>query len=143
MSHDHGSMASGSMDHSGMDHSGMDHSGMDHGNMGDMGSSHSMMDMAPMGTFHWSAEQTDGLWLESWVPATQSAYIGACFGLLFFAIFSRGLVALEMYFIAWRANASQRRQHDTQYHAVNIYFVYFYRISSQSVSLYIYATGTW
>ncbi|ORY89906.1 Ctr copper transporter family-domain-containing protein [Syncephalastrum racemosum] len=98
-----------------MDH---DHSSMGHGSsMGDMGSSHDMMDMAPMGTFHWSAEKTDGIWLESWVPATQSAYIGACFGLLFFAILSRGLVALEMYFIAWRAGISQADQHGKSFHA--------------------------
>lgn len=54
-----------------------------------------------MGTFHWSSSG-DGIWFDAWVPKSEGAYIGACFGLFFFAILSRGLPALEAYFIAWR-----------------------------------------
>ncbi|KAI8641793.1 Ctr copper transporter [Parasitella parasitica] len=54
-----------------------------------------------MGTFHWSSSG-DGIWFDAWVPKSEGAYIGACFGLLFFATLSRGLPALEAYFIAWK-----------------------------------------
>ena len=54
-----------------------------------------------MGTFHWSSSG-DGIWFDAWVPKSEGAYIGACFGLFFFAILSRGLPALEAYFIAWK-----------------------------------------
>ncbi|KAK4518775.1 ubiquitin-like modifier hub1 [Mucor velutinosus] len=69
--------------------------------------SHDMshMDMSgmsmSMGTFHWSSSG-DGIWFDAWVPKSEGAYIGACFGLFFFAILSRGLPALEAYFIAWK-----------------------------------------
>ncbi|ORY89905.1 Ctr copper transporter [Syncephalastrum racemosum] len=58
------------------------------------------MDMN-MGTFHWSGEGTDALWFTSWVPKSESAYIGACFGLLFFSVLSRAIVAIEIYFVAY------------------------------------------
>lgn len=69
--------------------------------------SHDMSDMdmsgmsMSMGTFHWSSSG-DGIWFDAWVPNSEGAYIGACFGLFFFAILSRGLPALEAYFIAWK-----------------------------------------
>ncbi|ORX61547.1 hypothetical protein DM01DRAFT_1332152 [Hesseltinella vesiculosa] len=68
-------------------------------NMGDSSMSMSM----GMGTFHWSSTG-DGIWLSSWVPTDEAAYIGACIGLFVFAIVSRGLLAVEVYFITWRAN---------------------------------------
>jgi hypothetical protein len=70
----------------------------------DMSSSSSdsgMHMMMSMGTFHWSSSG-DGIWLDSWVPSSEGAYIGACFGLFFFAIISRSLPALEAYFMKWR-----------------------------------------
>ncbi|CAO3619082.1 unnamed protein product [Cunninghamella echinulata] len=63
--------------------------GMSHGNM-------------VMGAFHWSS-MGDAIWLESWVPQSEPAYIGACIGLFIFSIASRGMLALENYFNAWRA----------------------------------------
>ncbi|KAI8073256.1 Ctr copper transporter [Gongronella butleri] len=69
--------------------SGHDMSGMD-------------MDMSmSMGTFHWSSSG-DAFWLDSFVPKTEGAYIGACIGLFVFTIVTRALLALEVYFIAWR-----------------------------------------
>ncbi|KAI9315509.1 Ctr copper transporter [Dichotomocladium elegans] len=81
-----------------MDHSGMDHSGMDHSSMS--------MSMA-MGTFHWSSTG-DALWFDAWMPKTESAYIGACFGLFFFAILSRALVAIEIYYVSWTRKRFER-----------------------------------
>lgn len=61
------------------------------------------MDMTmTMGTFHWSSSG-DALWFDSWMPKSEPAYIGACIGLFVFAIVSRGFLALEIYFVAWRA----------------------------------------
>ncbi|ORZ17922.1 Ctr copper transporter [Absidia repens] len=59
------------------------------------------MDMA-MGTFHWSSTG-DAILFDSWMPKSEPAYIGACIGLFVFAILSRGCLALEIYFVAWRA----------------------------------------
>lgn len=112
------------MDHSGHDMSGMimtttssiiaaaatatptasSHAGHDMSNMADASStssSSSMHMMMSMGTFHWSSSG-DGIWLDAWVPQSEGAYIGACFGLFFFSILSRGLPALEAYFMRWR-----------------------------------------
>ncbi|KAI8975670.1 Ctr copper transporter family-domain-containing protein [Mycotypha africana] len=77
---------------------------MSHMNGADSGYSHSMdgMQMSmSMGTFHWGWSG-DGIWLDAWVPQSEGAYIGACFGLFFVAILSRTLPALEAYFIAWK-----------------------------------------
>lgn len=74
---------------SNMDMSGTDHSG------------HSMDMGMNMGVFHWGLYDT-GLWLPSWVPSTNSALVGACFGLFFISFFSRTLPALEAYFVAWK-----------------------------------------
>ncbi|KAI7888184.1 Ctr copper transporter family-domain-containing protein [Mucor mucedo] len=79
--------ASATHDMSDMDMSSSSNSGM-----------HMMMSM---GTFHWTSSG-DGIWFDSWVPASEGAYIGACFGLFFFSILSRGLPALEAYFMRWR-----------------------------------------
>ncbi|KAI8141511.1 Ctr copper transporter [Fennellomyces sp. T-0311] len=68
---------------------------MNHGSSGSM--DHSMMHM---GTFHWSSSG-DALWFDAWMPKSEPAYIGACFGLLFFSIVSRGILAVESYFVAW------------------------------------------
>ncbi|KAI8357803.1 Ctr copper transporter family-domain-containing protein [Blakeslea trispora] len=65
----------------------------------DINSSSSM----DMGIFHWSA-RGDGLWLNSWIPQTEPAYIGACFGLFLISILSRSLPAFESYFVVWRAS---------------------------------------
>ncbi|KAI9485873.1 MAG: Ctr copper transporter family-domain-containing protein [Benjaminiella poitrasii] len=65
------------------------------------GMSSSMHMSMSMGTFHWSSSG-DGIWLDSWVPQSEGAYIGACFGLFFCALLSRSLPALEAYFIAWK-----------------------------------------
>lgn len=67
--------------------------------MGDMDMGN--MDMT-MGTFHWSSTG-DALWFDSWMPKSEPAYIGACIGLFVFAVVSRGLLACEIYFVAWRA----------------------------------------
>ncbi|OBZ87691.1 hypothetical protein A0J61_04251 [Choanephora cucurbitarum] len=56
-----------------------------------------------MGIFHWSS-RGDGLWLDSWIPQTEPAYIGACIGLFIISILSRSLPALESYFVIWRAS---------------------------------------
>ena len=54
-------------------------------------STHDMADMdmsdmssmsMTMGTFHWSSSG-DGIWFDAWVPKSEGAYIGACFGLFF------------------------------------------------------------
>ncbi|ORZ22249.1 Ctr copper transporter [Absidia repens] len=74
---------------------------MDHANDGSMGDMGGSMDMT-MGTFHWSSTG-DALWFDSWMPKSEPAYIGACIGLFVFAIVSRGLLAFEIYFVAWRA----------------------------------------
>jgi hypothetical protein len=74
--------------------SGHDMSSMDSGS----GGMHMMMSM---GTFHWGTTG-DGIWIDSWVPNSEGAYIGACFGLFFFSVLSRGLPALEAYFMRWR-----------------------------------------
>ncbi|KAI8070581.1 Ctr copper transporter [Gilbertella persicaria] len=65
-------------------------------------SSSSMSMSMGMGTFHWSSSG-DGILLSGWVPQSEPAYIGACFGLFFFSILSRSLPALEAYFVTWRA----------------------------------------
>ncbi|KAI8887793.1 hypothetical protein K501DRAFT_174516 [Backusella circina FSU 941] len=70
--------------------------------MSDSSSGSSMNMMSTMGAFHWSSSG-DAIWLESWVPQTEGAYIGACFGLFFVSILSRSLPAMESYFVAWRA----------------------------------------
>ncbi|KAI8333458.1 Ctr copper transporter family-domain-containing protein [Chlamydoabsidia padenii] len=70
--------------------------------MDDMTSMGNMGMTMSMGTFHWSSTG-DALWFSSWVPTSEPAYIGACIGLFLFAIVSRGLLALEIYFVAWRA----------------------------------------
>lgn len=77
----------------------MDHSS--HGSSGSMGDMNMDMSMS-MGTFHWTSTG-DAIWLDSWMPKSEPAYIGACIGLFVFAIVSRGLLALEIYFVAWRA----------------------------------------
>ncbi|SAM07765.1 hypothetical protein [Absidia glauca] len=85
-----------------MDHSShtMDHSS--HGSSSSMGDMNMDMGMSmSMGTFHWSTG--DAIWLDAWLPKSEPAYIGACIGLFVFAIVSRGLLALEIYFLAWRA----------------------------------------
>lgn len=69
-----------------------------------MAGAHAMMSM---GTFHWSSSG-DGIWLDSWVPSSEGAYIGACFGLFFFSILSRGIPALEAYFLRWRTMRDNR-----------------------------------
>lgn len=68
---------------------------------GDSSGSSMSMSMSTMGAFHWSSSG-DAIWLESWVPESEGAYIGACFGLFFVALLSRSLPAMESYFIAWR-----------------------------------------
>lgn len=83
-------------------HAGHDMSGMDHGS----GTSGMHM-MMSMGTFHWGTSG-DGIWLDSWVPNSEGAYIGACFGLFFFSVLSRGLPALEAYFMRWRSMRDNR-----------------------------------
>ncbi|KAI8978923.1 Ctr copper transporter family-domain-containing protein [Pilobolus umbonatus] len=82
------------MDHSSHNMSGMDTTTSNSGMTG-------MHTMMSMGTFHWSTSG-DGIWIESWIPQSEGAYIGACFGLFFFAVLSRGLPALEAYFVAWK-----------------------------------------
>ncbi|KAI9256961.1 Ctr copper transporter [Sporodiniella umbellata] len=72
----------------------------------DMSGMGSMMDM---GTFHW-ATSGDGLWINTWIPQSEGAYIGACFGILIMTILSRGLPALETYMAAWRAIQSEKIQ---------------------------------
>ncbi|KAG0170635.1 hypothetical protein DFQ30_002206 [Apophysomyces sp. BC1015] len=62
----------------------------------------SMM-MSMMGTYHWTTFNSDAILLEAWYPESESGYIGACFGLMFFAILSRGLMAVETYFASWRS----------------------------------------
>ncbi|KAG1467981.1 hypothetical protein G6F56_004101 [Rhizopus delemar] len=69
----------------------------------------SMDSMSDMGTFHW-ATSGDGLWINSWIPESEGAYIGACFGILIMSILSRGLPALEAYITAWRALRDERIQ---------------------------------
>ncbi|KAL0092494.1 Ctr copper transporter family-domain-containing protein [Phycomyces blakesleeanus] len=59
----------------------------------------SMMSMS-MGTFHWSSSG-DAIFFDSWMPKSESAYIGTCIGLFVFAILSRGMMAIETYFVAW------------------------------------------
>lgn len=66
-----------------------------------------MMHMMHMGTFHWSSSG-DAILFDAWMPKSESGYIGACFGLLFLSILSRGIIAIEIYFVAW---ASKRFQH--------------------------------
>ncbi|CAO3616635.1 unnamed protein product [Cunninghamella blakesleeana] len=99
------------MDHSA--HSGHNMNEMDHSSMGGMGG-HSMV----MGAFHWSAIG-DAIWLESWVPQSEPAYIGACIGLFLFAIASRGFLALENYFVAWRAKKLQDQIHPKSSNDIN------------------------
>jgi hypothetical protein len=80
------------------------HAGHDMSNMAEAdasSSSSSSTMMMSMGTFHWSSSG-DGIWLDSWVPQSEGAYIGACFGLFFVSLFSRSLPALEAYFMRWR-----------------------------------------
>ncbi|CDH49481.1 predicted protein [Lichtheimia corymbifera JMRC:FSU:9682] len=81
--------------------------GMDMGNYqsssGGDGGMHMMMSM---GTFHWSSTG-DAILFDAWMPKSESGYIGACFGLLFLSILSRGIIAIEIYFVAW---ASKRFQ---------------------------------
>ncbi|KAI9497666.1 Ctr copper transporter [Zychaea mexicana] len=60
-----------------------------------------------MGTFHWSSSG-DAIWLDAWLPSAEPAYIGACFGLLFIAILSRSIFAIEAYFNSW-ANIRYQR----------------------------------
>lgn len=64
----------------------------------DMSGMHMMMSM---GTFHWGTSG-DGIWIDNWVPQSEGAYIGACFGLFFFSVLARGLPALEAYFTTWK-----------------------------------------
>lgn len=88
--------------HSGHNMNEMDMSQMDHNSMG-----HGSM---IMGAFHWSAIG-DAIWLENWVPQSEPAYIGACIGLFLFSIASRGILALENYFTAWRAKKLEEEIH--------------------------------
>ncbi|KAI8082712.1 Ctr copper transporter family-domain-containing protein [Halteromyces radiatus] len=85
-----------------MDHSTMDHSSHGSGSMSDMGGMNMDMSSMTMGTFHWSSTG-DALWFDAWMPKSEPAYIGACIGLFVFAVVSRGLLALEVYFVSWRA----------------------------------------
>ncbi|KAI7905130.1 Ctr copper transporter family-domain-containing protein [Cokeromyces recurvatus] len=73
--------------------------------------------MMSMGTFHWSSSG-DGIWLDSWVPRSEGAYIGACFGLFFCSLLSRSIPALEAYFVAWARlrNDRQLKTHSTIKH---------------------------
>ncbi|SAM05308.1 hypothetical protein [Absidia glauca] len=80
----------------------MDHSHHGTSTMDDMSSMGDMDMTMTMGTFHWSSSG-DALWFDSWMPKSEPAYIGACIGLFVFAIVSRGFLALEIYFVAWRA----------------------------------------
>lgn len=82
---------------------------MDMGNDQSSGSDSSgggMHMMMSMGTFHWSSTG-DAILFDAWMPKSESGYIGACFGLLFLSILSRGIIAIEIYFVAW---ASKRFQ---------------------------------
>lgn len=65
-----------------------------------------------MGVFHWG-DSGDGLWLSSWVPQSEGAYIGSCFGLFFISILSRSLPATEAYFIAWKRMRDERLYQNT------------------------------
>ncbi|KAI9272768.1 Ctr copper transporter [Phascolomyces articulosus] len=67
---------------------------------------HSMMGMS-MGTFHWSSSG-DAIWLDAWLPKSEPAYIGTCFGLLFISILSRSIFAIEAYFVSWATIRYQR-----------------------------------
>lgn len=69
--------------------------------MSSSSSSSGMHMMMSMGTFHWTSSG-DSVWFLSWMPTSEGGYIGACFGLFFFSILSRGLPALEAYFMRWR-----------------------------------------
>lgn len=60
-----------------------------------------------MGVFHWG-DAGDGLWLTSWVPQSEGAYIAACFGLFLISILSRSLPAMEAYFIVWKRLRDER-----------------------------------
>lgn len=91
-----------------MNMDGMD--GMDHSSMGhDDSSSMSMSMSMGMGTFHWSSAG-DPFWFDSWVPKSDGAYVGACIGLFFFSIVSRGILAAEVYFIAWTAQKLENKR---------------------------------
>ncbi|KAI8340478.1 Ctr copper transporter [Chlamydoabsidia padenii] len=82
---------------------------MDHSSHGTSGSTGGM-DMS-MGTFHWSSTG-DALWFDSWMPKSEPAYIGACIGLFLFAIVSRGLLGLEIYFVALRGQRFESLHQD-------------------------------
>ncbi|KAI9028095.1 Ctr copper transporter [Phycomyces nitens] len=79
----------------------MDMSGHSHTSSDSASSPTTSMSMSmSMGTFHWSSSG-DALFFDSWVPKTEAAYIGTCIGLFVFAILSRGMIAIETYFVAW------------------------------------------
>ncbi|CAO3666753.1 hypothetical protein G6F70_007348 [Rhizopus microsporus] len=105
------------MDHSGHDMSGMTQTATSTGTAATAtptashGMSHMMM--GAMGTFHWGTKG-DGIWINTWVPNSEGAYIGACFGLFFMAVLSRGLPAIEAYYVTWRMlRANKTNQLDT------------------------------
>lgn len=51
------------------------------------------------GLFHWTSHTGDTLWFSGWKPYTESAYIGACIGLVFMALAFRALEALKIYYL--------------------------------------------
>ncbi|KAI8060925.1 hypothetical protein BC940DRAFT_337198 [Gongronella butleri] len=62
----------------------------------------SLSDAMPLGTMRWSTA-ADAVWQTTWVADGEPGYIGACIGLFLFAIATRGIVAVDMYCLAWHA----------------------------------------
>lgn len=117
------------MDHSGHDMSGMTQTATSTATAATAtptashGMSHMMM--GAMGTFHWGTKG-DGIWINTWVPNSEGAYIGACFGLFFMAVLSRGLPAIEAYYVTWRMlRANKTNQLDTSIN-VSSFFIFIY-----------------
>jgi solute carrier family 31 (copper transporter), member 1 len=63
-----------------------------------------------MGTFHWTSVG-DVLWFDSWVPSSESAYIGVCIALFILAILARGSAALQYYVEGWLIIKEEKRLH--------------------------------
>ncbi|KAI8147807.1 hypothetical protein BJV82DRAFT_593434 [Fennellomyces sp. T-0311] len=57
-------------------------------------------EVRPVGTFHWTSDAANTLWLTGWIPGTEGEYISTCLGLCMMAMMMRGLGGIEAFITA-------------------------------------------
>ncbi|KAI9488540.1 Ctr copper transporter family-domain-containing protein [Zychaea mexicana] len=63
-----------------------------------------------VGTFHWTSDAANTLWLTGWIPKNENEYLSACLGLFLMAVLARGLAGIKVSLAAWLNAQEYHRQ---------------------------------